>query len=268
MRRGVRLLLAVALAGVCGACDKPAEPAQGAQAEPASAKPLTKEPKTAKQGKLRKTIGADELKKTAKPLKGKESAAKKVAKKEDSKLRVEKLERGADLRKAKLAKDAVTKPVPVPTPVVPKRFSWSTETIGNLQRGQTPAQVEAILGKPEKKEDPWEVPATGDIEATWSYPSQGLTVVFAHETEDPASPGKVNKLYAWEASKLKTSRGVGIGSTFAEVKAAYANANDKDQEGNIVYNKERILVGSIYGGLDFGFKKGKVSSIFIGAGAE
>ena len=61
----------------------------------------------------------------------------------------------------------------------------------------------------------------------------------------------------------KTSRGVGIGSTEEEVRAAYKNLIDPGSRPG-----EMIIAGSVYGGVFFTIEDGKVTTIFIGAGAE
>jgi hypothetical protein len=61
----------------------------------------------------------------------------------------------------------------------------------------------------------------------------------------------------------KTSKGISIGSNYQEVEKAY-----KDYVNAEFSNKESIVAGSIYGGVIFSFKNGKVTSIFIGASAE
>src|SRR4051812_47329402 len=63
---------------------------------------------------------------------------------------------------------------------------------------------------------------------------------------------------------LETARGIRIGSSIAEVTKAYKKVQDKEQS---VAGKS-FVAGSIYGGVIFSFKDGKVSQIFIGAAAE
>lgn len=157
------------------------------------------------------------------------------------------------------ASDATTQPA----------YSWAQETLGPLRLGLSPKDVRAALGAPNSQSDPEEVMATGDIVAYWRYTELGVWVVFAHEREDAQSPASVLQMGAYAPSDVKTSRGVGIGSSFSSVRNAYKNANDPDQDGDsIVHNDERIVVGSIYGGLSFSFENDRVTSIFIGAGAE
>ena len=66
------------------------------------------------------------------------------------------------------------------------------------------------------------------------------------------------------ACQLATARGIKIGSTEAAVKKAYAKERDKEQ----TKAGESFTAGSIYDGVIFTFKDGKVSQIFIGAAAE
>ena len=71
-------------------------------------------------------------------------------------------------------------------------------------------------------------------------------------------------------STLRTSRGIGVGATRAEVEAAYRDALGKGREPNEpdATTEQLLIVGSVYGGTFFRFEGGKLVSIFVGAGAE
>ncbi len=67
-----------------------------------------------------------------------------------------------------------------------------------------------------------------------------------------------------QPSTLKTDKGISIGSKANEVATVYqANVNSDESSPNQV-----IVVGSIYGGIQFFLENGTVKSIFIGASAE
>lgn len=66
-----------------------------------------------------------------------------------------------------------------------------------------------------------------------------------------------------ESSSSKTSRGIGIGSTAEEVRRAYSGLVNAEES-----NDSTIIAGSVYGGLIFTLRNGKVIEIFMGAAAE
>lgn len=136
------------------------------------------------------------------------------------------------------------------------------EFLGKITLGQKADQLLALLGKPEGKDKDtlWE--ATGEWVQEWRFDAQGLRLNMASEAKGGAK--KVSSITATRPSKLATARGIQIGSSEAEVRKAYQNVEDKEQ--SIV--GETFVAGSIYGGVIFTFKEGKVVSIFIGAAAE
>jgi hypothetical protein len=64
--------------------------------------------------------------------------------------------------------------------------------------------------------------------------------------------------------KLSTARGIHIGSSLKEVSKAYGDVQEKEQS----RPGESFVAGSLFGGIIFDLKQGKVSEIFIGAAAE
>ena len=136
------------------------------------------------------------------------------------------------------------------------------ESIGKLTLGQNAAAVEKILGKPESKGENAEMGATGEWEQSWNYPSQGVEISMGAATKNGAK--KISSIRATEKCKLATSRGIKIGSSEADVKKAYAKEQNKEDS----RAGESFVAGSIYGGVMFDFKSGKVTQIFLGAGAE
>lgn len=136
------------------------------------------------------------------------------------------------------------------------------EFLGKITLGQKADQLIALLGKPEGKgkDTLWE--ATGEWVQEWRFDAQGLKLNMASEAKGGAK--QVSSITATSPSKLATARGIQIGSSEAEVRKAYQNVEDKEQ--SIV--GETFVAGSIYGGVIFTFKEGKVVRIFIGAAAE
>jgi hypothetical protein len=74
----------------------------------------------------------------------------------------------------------------------------------------------------------------------------------------------IGSLRAVSPCTMATARGIKIGSSEDDVKNAYAKekANESSADG------KSFTAGSIYGGVMFEIAEGKVSQIFIGAGAE
>ena len=83
-------------------------------------------------------------------------------------------------------------------------------------------------------------------------------------SERKAGPKVVESITIKSPSKLVTSRGIHIGSTEGEVIQAYGQCRDQETS----KKGEQLVAGSIYDGMIFNFKDGKVVSIFLGAAAE
>ncbi|MBS1187396.1 MAG: hypothetical protein H6R04_1414 [Burkholderiaceae bacterium] len=65
-------------------------------------------------------------------------------------------------------------------------------------------------------------------------------------------------------AKLATQQGIRIGSSEPEVERAYGRYRDADNS----VKGQNFVAGSVFGGLMFSFKQGRVSQIFLGAAAE
>ena len=136
------------------------------------------------------------------------------------------------------------------------------ETVGPLRLDMTEAQIaQALAGKPARgREQKWE--ADGLYHQKWSYGAQGLKLGMAAEKKGGAKT--LASIECAARCTLKTSRGIGIGSTLEDVQKAYAaefNKEDSKLPGAFV-------AGSIYGGLMISFKGGKVDGMFLGPAAE
>ncbi len=133
--------------------------------------------------------------------------------------------------------------------------------IGPLDLGIPDEAVIAALGPPESKGEASVEPATGDTLQTWSYESQGLTLTMALDNDNAV----LSDVLVKAPSTLKTREGIGIGSSFKEARSLYSRALAPEEE---QFNHNVLVVGSIYGGLFVTKKKGLVSELFLGAGAE
>jgi hypothetical protein len=136
------------------------------------------------------------------------------------------------------------------------------ESLGKITLQQKADQLTALIGKPEGKGRDVEWGATGEWVQEWRYPKQGLQLNMASETKGGAKG--VLSITATAPCKLATKRGIKIGSSMADVNKAYQDVYDKEQS---VPGKS-FVAGSVYGGVIFTIKDGKVVGIFVGAAAE
>ena len=99
----------------------------------------------------------------------------------------------------------------------------------------------------------------------WLIPVQGLSL---HMGSEKAGGKKaVESITIKAPSKMKTGKGIGIGSPEADAIKAYEGFKSEPDEG-LLNGTDAHLVGSIFGGMIIYFKDGKVSEIFLGAAAE
>ncbi|NEO85551.1 MAG: hypothetical protein F6J87_15075 [Spirulina sp. SIO3F2] len=98
---------------------------------------------------------------------------------------------------------------------------------------------------------------------SWHYSHLGLTIDMISE-QIGGEQAVLSVSLAGPNSTFTTARGIKVGSTWAEVEAAYGEEREYGTAGG-----EHIFVaGSIYGGLIFTFEDDRVTEIFLGAGAE
>lgn len=136
------------------------------------------------------------------------------------------------------------------------------EKFGELKLDMTEAEIAKVLpAKPVRsREQLWG--ADGQYHLKWTYRAQGLTLGMVSEKKGAAKVLESIKCAA--RCTLKTSRGIGLGSTLADAQKAYAAEFNKEESKAGVF-----VAGSIYGGLILNFDKaGKVSAMFLGAAAE
>lgn len=139
----------------------------------------------------------------------------------------------------------------------------AAEQLGSLKLGLPVAQLKlpAGCGRPQKdQEQVWG--ADGEYHQSWEYKACGLKLGLVREKTN--LPQQIFSLTVFAPSALRTRKGIGIGSTAQAALKAYAqdyNAQESKKD-------QTLVMGSIYGGLIFFLKAGKVKEIFIGAAAE
>jgi|AntRauTorckE5430_2_1112549.scaffolds.fasta_scaffold12460_3 hypothetical protein len=135
-----------------------------------------------------------------------------------------------------------------------------TETVGDLKMGLTTAEVEKITGKPEIVTPFEEWGADGFEHQARVYQNESIELDFI-KLEDGSIVS--NMITISEGCSYKTSRNIGIGSTYDDVLQAYKNEISTPE------NPTTLIAGSIYGGIIFQFSdEKKVNNIFIGEAAE
>jgi hypothetical protein len=155
----------------------------------------------------------------------------------------------------------------------------ASESIGKVRHDQKAEDLIKAYGEPKSKGEPEMWDAIGEWVQEWNYPDLGIVVKMSSEKKD--GPPKVLIAIAGEACKLSSARKIKIGSTRAEVEKAYGDVQEKvpgdgpvkagDPEAEPEEGAEgenSFVAGSVYGGLIFTFKDGKVVEMFLGAAAE
>lgn len=148
-------------------------------------------------------------------------------------------------------------------PVAADEFALlNAEKIGDFKLGLSETELKNKINCPLTmgKEEMWG--ADGLYHQTWDYPACGLS--FGMSSGQAGGSKTVDSITMTAPSTLKTKRGIHIGSTEQAVMKAYGR--EKDAHASKAH--EIFVAGSVYGGVFFDFKHNKVTSIFIGAGAE
>lgn len=145
---------------------------------------------------------------------------------------------------------------------------WEDEAFGPLRLGMGVDALVAALGEPAERAAFVEMEATGERVASWSWPARGVTVSLVDGAEGPTAAS----FSLTAPSELRGAYGgVGIGSTQAEVIAAYAELPDgEDAEPRVDEARpDSVRIGNAYACLSFAFEGGRVSAIHLGStGAE
>ncbi len=157
---------------------------------------------------------------------------------------------------------AVQQPIDTPTATLSAAGKIDIETFGDIKIGQPVTETINALGEPDTKSKPEEWGADGLMHERWIWKNKGLDVNMSSEKNNPASK-TIFSINATAPCTFKTRAGMGIGSTYDEIQAAYSRDISKADS-----NTEQVVVGSVYGGIIFTLTKGKVSDIFLGAAAE
>jgi hypothetical protein len=136
------------------------------------------------------------------------------------------------------------------------------ERIGELRVGLSEMEAARAVNCPLKRgpEEYWG--ADGAYHQEWRYASCGITLGMVSEKKGGAK--SIESITVVNPSRLGTKRGIRIGSSEQEVMKAYGahwNKEDSKQFG-------RFVAGSVFGGLMFDIRDGKVAGIFLGAAAE
>ena len=133
------------------------------------------------------------------------------------------------------------------------------ESFGDLKLDMTEADVKKVLPGAKRKGKCETSEASGDTVRFLEDKAAGVQLVVSCE-----KTGDVGSIRVFSPSTLKTKRGIAIGDTADAVKKAYGDALDPQSEPD----EHNIVAGSVYGGLGFTLKDGKVTEMFLGAMAE
>jgi len=137
------------------------------------------------------------------------------------------------------------------------------ESFGAIKLGQLYSEANKVLGPPDSKSKAIEWAADGLLHEDWTWKSKGLLMNMSSDKTNVEGTLAIFSIKAEAPCDYKTKAGLGIGSSYAEVEAAYKK--DIDPEAT---DKTQIMVGSVYGGIIFSFKNDKANKIFLGAEAE
>lgn len=149
------------------------------------------------------------------------------------------------------------------TPVPAEESSWlDSEKIGEFSTGTSEKVLKKKLNCAFKLGEDTLWGADGLYHQSWECPALGIS--FDMSSGRKGSGKIINQISIAAPSKLKTRRGIQIGSREQQVIKAYQDV--KDVQGTIPH--EMFVAGSVYGGLFFQFKNDKVESIMLGSGAE
>ncbi|HMW48419.1 MAG TPA: hypothetical protein PKC70_08995 [Cellvibrionaceae bacterium] len=138
----------------------------------------------------------------------------------------------------------------------------TTFRIGKLHIGMPASEVVGLPGCVFTKGKLVTSEADGGWHQTWRAPRCGLTLGFS--AEDKKSPLKLFDMKVEAPSTLKTEKGIGIGSTDAQVRSQYLREINTEES----ISQQNLVLGSVYGGVIFELDKGRGNSIFVGAAAE
>jgi hypothetical protein len=145
---------------------------------------------------------------------------------------------------------------------VAPEFNLNAFKIGKLHTGIPAGEVTGLPGCVFKKGKLISSEADGAWHQTWSAPGCGLTLGFT--AQDKKAPLSLFDFKIEAPNTFKTQKGIGIGSSEAQVRAQYLRDINKEES----TSQQTLVLGSMYGGVVFELENGKVTSIFVGASAE
>ena len=137
--------------------------------------------------------------------------------------------------------------------------------VGWLALGSPLEQAQARLGTPDEVTDPEIEGASGESFRIFTWQAAGVRLDVRE-----GQPGQqvVHSFMVRPPFEGLTERCVGLGSALAQVERAYAGLRDPNMEAPTAQGGT-FIAGSVYGGIFFHLdEQGRVSSIFVGAGAE
>jgi hypothetical protein len=134
------------------------------------------------------------------------------------------------------------------------------DALGFLRLDAPAALVLEKLGTPAEQSEAVYWGADGQYHQTWIYKEAGIQLDMVREEQGPQT---VNMITVTAPCALQTTRGIGVGSSVGDVKAAYAKEIPPEYSSG-----DKIIAGTVYGGIIFTISGGAVSRIFIGAAAE
>lgn len=143
------------------------------------------------------------------------------------------------------------------------QFDTGKQQISGLRLGLPEKDVAGIVPcrQPTKGKEVFEG-ATGEYVQDWVYAECGIELKMGSERTGGLKV--VESITITCPSKFVTNRGIHIGSTEGEVIKVYGQYRDQEES----QKGRQFVAGSIYDGMIFDFKDGKVIRIFLGAAAE
>ncbi|MDR3588597.1 MAG: hypothetical protein P4N41_02950 [Negativicutes bacterium] len=114
------------------------------------------------------------------------------------------------------------------------------ETVGDLRLNSTDDTVLGLIGEPEDRSPARIWGADGREHQSWYYPARGLELGMVRAGDGQ----KVERICLKSPCELKTGRGIGIGSTEEEVRAAYRDEIDLQARGREGWWPAPFMAGS------------------------
>ena len=137
------------------------------------------------------------------------------------------------------------------------------ERFGPVKIGQPASETLKALGEPDEKTVATEWGADGLMHEDWTWIKHGVKLNMSSEKDNVSGSIKVFSINAATPATFKTLAGIGIGSSYEDIVAAYPRDINKEES-----SKEQVTIGSVYGGIIFTLQQNKVTNIFLGAAAE